>query len=104
LSRFIAFICPLCAVSLISYPLFFILTFILFNTPSACGGVKDVVLKNRSCHSREYPGGHRHGNPEGGHQGLIKRVLGRFALLSGFRIKCGMTEFKAFDTPLFATG
>jgi hypothetical protein len=98
MSRFPAFISALCAVSLISYPLFFILIFILFNTPSACGGVKDVVLKNRSCHSRE------NGNPEGEHQGLIKRVLGRFALLSGFRIKCGMTEFKVFDTPLLATG
>jgi len=26
-----------------------------------------------------------------------KKVLSRFALLSGFRIKCGMTEFKFFD-------
>jgi hypothetical protein len=56
------------------------------------------VLNNRSCHSRE------NGNPEGGHQGLIKKVLGRFALLSGFRIKCGMTEFKVVDTPLLAAG
>ena len=32
------------------------------------------------------------------HQGLTKKVLGRFAFLSGFRIKCGMTEFKVFNT------
>jgi hypothetical protein len=31
-------------------------------------------------------------------------VLSCFALLSGFRIKCGMTEFKFFDTPLLAAG
>jgi hypothetical protein len=33
-----------------------------------------------------------------------KKALGRFVLLSGFRIKCGMTDFKAFDAPLLAAG
>jgi len=67
----------------------------------------------RSCHSRENGRASVHlppllgGNPESGHQGLIKKVLSRFALLSGFRIKCGMTEFIVFDTLdtlLFAAG
>lgn len=36
--------------------------------------------------------------------GTDKKVLSRFLLLSGFRIKCGMTEFKLFDTLLLAAG
>jgi len=31
-------------------------------------------------------------------------VVDRIALLSGFRIKCGMTECKVFDTPLLVAG
>jgi len=36
----------------------------------------------------------------GRHSGGSRNPEGR----TGFRIKCGMTEFKVFDTPLLAAG